>query len=68
LLTLLKVFTPRLVADSPPSVRLVHDPLQGPGTEEGPDNQSAADMLRDLLNQKRHMLLSKLTSIDSEVT
>ncbi|KDR13172.1 MAP kinase-activating death domain protein, partial [Zootermopsis nevadensis] len=36
--------------------------------EEGPDNQSAADMLRDLLNQKRHMLLSKLTSVESEVT
>ncbi|PSN33006.1 MAP kinase-activating death domain protein, partial [Blattella germanica] len=52
--------------DSPPSVRLVHDPLQGPPGEEGPDNQSAADMLRDLLNQKRHMLLSKLTSVDSE--
>ncbi|XP_069682984.1 MAP kinase-activating death domain protein isoform X2 [Periplaneta americana] len=54
------------IYDSPPSVRLVHDPLQGPAAEEGPDNQSAADMLRDLLNQKRHMLLSKLTSIDSE--
>ncbi|XP_023706235.1 MAP kinase-activating death domain protein isoform X5 [Cryptotermes secundus] len=54
------------VSDSPPSVKLVHDSLQGPGTEEGPDNQSAADMLRDLLNQKRQILLSKLTSIDSE--
>jgi hypothetical protein len=49
-------------------VKLVNDPLPGPGTEEGLDNQSAADMLRDLLNQKRNMLLSKLTSIDSEVT
>ncbi|KAG8235675.1 hypothetical protein J437_LFUL015733 [Ladona fulva] len=33
-------------------------------SEEG--DQSAADMLRDLLNQKRQMFLSKLTSIDSE--
>ncbi|XP_071452693.1 MAP kinase-activating death domain protein isoform X9 [Hetaerina americana] len=32
-------------------------------TEEDP---SAADMLRDLLNQKRQMFLSKLTSIESE--
>ena len=56
-----------LVVDSPPSVKLIHDPLQGPGTEEVPENQSAADMLRDILNQKRQILLSKLTSIDSEV-
>ena len=56
-----------LVVDSPPSVKLIHDPLQGPGMEEGPENQSAADMLRDILNQKRQILLSKLTSIDSEV-
>jgi len=35
--------------------------------EEVPENQSAADMLRDILNQKRQILLSKLTSIDSEV-
>jgi len=48
-------------------VKLIHDPLQGPGTEEVPENQSAADMLRDILNQKRQILLSKLTSIDSEV-
>jgi hypothetical protein len=57
----------KLVIDSPPSVKLIHDPLQGPGTEEVPENQSAADMLRDILNQKRQILLSKLTSIDSEV-
>ena len=56
-----------LVVDSPPSVKLIHDPLQGPGMEEVPENQSAADMLRDILNQKRQILLSKLTSIDSEV-
>ena len=56
-----------VVTDSPPSVRLVHDPLQGPSGEEGPDSQSATDMLRELLNQKRHMLMSKLTSVDSEV-
>ncbi|GLH13288.1 MAP kinase-activating death domain protein [Gryllus bimaculatus] len=54
------------VYDSPPMVRLVHDPLQGATSEEVGDSPSAADMLRDLLNQKRHMLLSKLTSIDSE--
>jgi hypothetical protein len=56
-----------VVADSPPSVKLIHDPLQGPGMEEGADSQSAADMLRDILNQKRQILLSKLTSVDSEV-
>jgi len=54
------------IYDSPPSVKLIHDPLQGPGTEEVPENQSAADMLRDILNQKRQILMSKLTSIDSE--
>jgi len=48
-------------------VKLIHDPLQGPGMEEVPENQSAADMLRDILNQKRQILLSKLTSMDSEV-
>nr|CAD7591909.1 unnamed protein product [Timema genevievae] len=53
------------VYDPPPTVRLTQDPSQGPGMEEG-DNQSTTDMLRDLLNQKRHLLLSKLTSVDSE--
>nr|CAD7195325.1 unnamed protein product [Timema douglasi] len=54
------------VYDPPPTVRLTQDPSQGPGMEEG-DNQSTTDMLRDLLNQKRHLLLSKLTSVDSEL-
>nr|CAD7392881.1 unnamed protein product [Timema cristinae] len=53
------------IYDPPPTVRLTQDPSQGPGMEEG-DNQSTTDMLRDLLNQKRHLLLSKLTSVDSE--
>ncbi|XP_049779283.1 MAP kinase-activating death domain protein [Schistocerca cancellata] len=52
------------IYDSPPSVRLIQDPQQG--TEESGDGQSTTDMLRDLLNQKRHLLLSKLTSMDSE--
>ncbi|XP_046673875.1 MAP kinase-activating death domain protein isoform X5 [Homalodisca vitripennis] len=43
-----------------PSVRLVQDP----NDEQGP--QSTTDVFRDLLNQKRQMLLSKLTSIDTE--
>lgn len=46
----------------PPSVRLVQDPSEDQGS------QSATDMFRDLLNQKRQMLLSKLTSIDTEVS
>ncbi|XP_046395565.1 MAP kinase-activating death domain protein isoform X5 [Ischnura elegans] len=37
---------------------------QGGGQAE--EDPSAADMLRDLLNQKRQMFLSKLTSIESE--
>lgn len=47
---------------APPSVRLVQDPSEEQGT------QSATDMFRDLLNQKRQMLLSKLTSIDTEAS
>lgn len=46
----------------PPSVHLV----QAPSEDQG--SQSATDMFRDLLNQKRQMLLSKLTSIDTEVS
>ena len=30
------------------------------------EGHSTTDMLRDLLNQKRNMLLSKLTSVESE--
>lgn len=32
------------------------------------DTQSTADMFKDILNQKRNMLLSKLTSFDSDVS
>ncbi|XP_063223567.1 MAP kinase-activating death domain protein isoform X6 [Bacillus rossius redtenbacheri] len=56
---------PSQVYDAPPSVRLSHEPSQGGGPEEG-DGHSTTDMLRDLLNQKRNLLISKLTSIDSE--
>ncbi|KAL0268470.1 UNVERIFIED_CONTAM: hypothetical protein PYX00_010400 [Menopon gallinae] len=38
--------------------------LEGSGDE----GQSTTDMLRDLLNQKKNMLMSKLTSVESEVT
>ncbi|XP_031340209.1 MAP kinase-activating death domain protein isoform X5 [Photinus pyralis] len=45
----------------PPQVRLV----QGEESEsEGP--QSTSDMFKDMLNQKKNMLLSKLTSFDSD--
>lgn len=46
-----------------PSVRLVQEPTE----ETSPGPQSTTDVFRDLLNQKRQMLLSKLTSIDTEV-
>ncbi|XP_054268868.1 MAP kinase-activating death domain protein isoform X4 [Macrosteles quadrilineatus] len=45
-----------------PSVRLVQEP--GESSEQNP--QSTAEVFRDLLNQKRQMLLSKLTSVDTE--
>lgn len=32
-----------------------------------PHHQSTSDMFKDLLSQKRNMILSKLTSFDSEV-
>ncbi|KAK5643903.1 hypothetical protein RI129_007748 [Pyrocoelia pectoralis] len=45
----------------PPQVRLV----QGEESEsDGP--QSTSDMFKDMLNQKKNMLLSKLTSFDSD--
>lgn len=44
-----------------PSVRLVQEPSEEQGSP------STADVFRDLLNQKRQMLLSKLTSLDTEV-
>ena len=40
--------------------RVVHDPLRSPDAE-GPES-AASDVLRDLLVQKRHVLLSKLQS------
>jgi len=45
---------------TPPTFR-----LEGSGPSE---EQSTTDMLRDLLNQKKNMFLSKLASIDSEVS
>ncbi|KAG0714005.1 MAP kinase-activating death domain protein [Chionoecetes opilio] len=45
--------------------RVVHDPLRSPEAE-GPE-AAASDALRELLVQKRHVLLSKLQSQDSEV-
>ncbi|XP_042207479.1 MAP kinase-activating death domain protein-like [Homarus americanus] len=44
--------------------RVVHDPLRSPDTETS--ETAASDVLRDLLVQKRHVLLSKLQSQDSE--
>lgn len=35
---------------------------------EPPDSQTTTDMFKDMLNQKRNMLLSKLTSFESEVS
>lgn len=43
---------------------MVHDPLRSPDTE-GTDT-ATPDVLRDLLVQKRHVLLSKLQSQVSE--
>ena len=37
------------------------------GGEQHEMGSGPGDMLRDLLNQKRNLLLSKLTSVDSEV-
>lgn len=50
-------------ADSPflsSGPRVVHDPLRSPDAE-GPES-TTSDVLRDLLVQKRHVLLSKLQS------
>ncbi|XP_071548982.1 MAP kinase-activating death domain protein isoform X5 [Panulirus ornatus] len=44
--------------------RVVHDPLRSPETETS--ETATSDVLRDLLVQKRHVLLSKLQSQDSE--
>ncbi|XP_069171410.1 MAP kinase-activating death domain protein isoform X23 [Procambarus clarkii] len=44
--------------------RVVHDPLRSPETETA--ESAASDVLRDILVQKRHVLLSKLQSQDSE--
>lgn len=46
-----------------PQVRLQQD-----SESEMSDTQSTADMFKDILNQKRNMLLSKLTSFDSDVS
>lgn len=46
-----------------PQVRLMQD-TEG----DSSDTQSTADMFKDILNQKRNMLLSKLTSFDSDVS
>lgn len=35
---------------------------------EPPDTQTTTDMFKDMLNQKRNMLLSKLTSFESDVS
>ena len=43
----------------------MHDNLRSPTSDE---DKTAADMLRDLLIEKRHQLLAKLTSVDSEVS
>lgn len=46
-----------------PSVRLIE------GEESEPEaQQSTADMFKDMLNQKKNLLLSKLTSFDSDVS
>lgn len=46
-----------------PAVRLIE------GEESEPESQqSTADMFKDMLNQKKNMLLSKLTSFDSDVS
>lgn len=47
----------------PPSVKLTQDT-----DADSSDSQSTAEMFKDLLNQKRNMLLSKLTSFDSDVS
>lgn len=51
---------------TPTSMPTVRTLVQEPSEEQIP--QSATDMFRDMLNQKRQMLLSKLTSIDTEVS
>lgn len=35
---------------------------------ESESQQTTADMFKDMLNQKKNMLLSKLTSFDSDVS
>ncbi|KAK3861391.1 hypothetical protein Pcinc_032642 [Petrolisthes cinctipes] len=45
--------------------RVVHDPLRSPDMD-APESSATSDVLRDLLVQKRHVLLSKLQSQDSE--
>lgn len=46
-----------------PAVRLIE------GEEsEAETQQSTADMFKDMLTQKKNMLLSKLTSFDSDVS
>lgn len=37
-------------------------------SENENENQSTTEMFKDMLTQKRNMLLSKLTSFDSEVS
>lgn len=46
----------------PPQVRLVQ------GEDSECESQSTADMFKDMLTQKKNMLLSKLTSFDSDVS
>lgn len=56
------------ISDSPflSGPRVVHDPLRSPETET--NETATSDVLRDLLVQKRHVLLSKLQSQVSMAT
>lgn len=47
----------------PPSLRLIQDSMDA---GDSPPSQTATEMFRDLFNQKRQMLLSKLSSVDQE--
>ena len=46
---------------------ITNDPNSRRASEHDPENQSTTEMFKDMLTHKRNMLLSKLSSFDSEV-
>ena len=52
------------VHSQPPSFRLIQDSMDA---GDNAPTQTATEMFRDLFNQKRQILLSKLSSVDTEV-